>query len=253
MAGLAAPRRLARAPRSASSPARRTATCTSSGASEAPRPERRGRTRQTRAVRDQRVSTPTWGSLKENTTIANRGNEQRRWRDGATARPIGTKPGGRGLSNRRRRRRLASSVEPLVELGLGGHARGGRVATASYAYDPNTTRGPRACCSRRRQGKRCLTERAASERLGRTTAENRRALFLRAFLDANDADGGYPRSPSVCPCSCSRTCSQTRTSPGDESRTGDLVLEWRADALGRRRASPGSRVWRAGSWAARGP
>ena len=88
-------------------------------------------------------------------------------------------------------------VEPLVELGLGGHARGGRVATASYAYDPVhdawTARVPLRVAAKARG---CLTEArvvrtASDEQPPKTDAPS----FLRAFLDANDADGGYPPQP----------------------------------------------------------
>ena len=128
-------------------------------------------------------------------------------------------------------------VEPLVELGLGGHARGGRVATASYAYDPVhdawTARVPLHVAAKARG---CLTEArvvrtASDEQPPKTDAPS----FLRAFLDANDADGGYPPQPiGVSVLVFPNVFPNENVTERDESRTVDLVLEWRADAFGAR-------------------
>lgn len=135
-------------------------------------------------------------------------------------------------------------VEPLVELGLGGRDHGARVATASYAYDPVhdawTARVPLRVAAKERG---CLVEArvvrvSASDEFPQKT-DGQKPSFLRAFLDANDTDGGYPPQPiGVSVLVFPRRVfdvfddrDEYVTDERDESRTVDLVLEWRADAL----------------------
>ena len=138
-------------------------------------------------------------------------------------------------------------VEPLVELGLGGRDHGARVATASYAYDPVhdalTARVPLRVAAKERG---CLTEarvvRVASDEFPRKT--DAPPSFLRAFLDANDANGGYPPQPIgvsvlVFPRVFERDDRvEYVTELDDTSRSVDLVLEWRADAFDARDPAP---------------
>ena len=140
-------------------------------------------------------------------------------------------------------------VEPLVELGLGGRDHGARVATASYAYDPVhdawTARVPLRVAAKERG---CLTEarvvrvESESDEFPQKT-DRQKPSFLRAFLDANDTEGGYPPQPIgvsvlVFPGSVFDEYDDREgeyvTDVTDESRTVreiDLVLEWRADAF----------------------
>ena len=136
-------------------------------------------------------------------------------------------------------------VEPLVELGLGGRDHGARVATASYAYDPVhdawTARVPLRVAAKKRG---CLTEarvvrvESESDEFPQKT-DRQKPSFLRAFLDANDTEGGYPPQPIgvsvlVFPGSVFDVFDDRDeyvVTKRDESRTVDLVLEWRADAF----------------------
>jgi len=136
-------------------------------------------------------------------------------------------------------------VEPLVELGLGGRDHGARVATASYAYDPVhdawTARVPLRVAAKERG---CLTEARVvrvrpSDEFPQKTDAPPPPSFLRAFLDANDTEGGYPPQPIgvsvlVFPGSVFDVFDDRDeyvVTKRDESRTVDLVLEWRADAF----------------------
>ena len=136
-------------------------------------------------------------------------------------------------------------VEPLVELGLGGRDHGARVATASYAYDPVhdawTARVPLRVAAKKRG---CLTEARVvrvrpSDEFPQKTDAPPPPSFLRAFLDANDTEGGYPPQPIgvsvlVFPGSVFDVFDDRDeyvTDVTDASRTVDLVLEWRADAF----------------------
>ena len=136
-------------------------------------------------------------------------------------------------------------VEPLVELGLGGRDHGARVATASYAYDPVhdawTARVPLRVAAKERG---CLVEarvvrvESDSDEFPQKT-DRQKPSFLRAFLDANDTEGGYPPQPIgvsvlVFPGSVFDVFDDRDeyvVTKRDESRTVDLVLEWRADAF----------------------